>query len=134
MTDMSTLHILLHKLTKRYSPVVVSKAINKSFREVDYPLHTITFDRDKGFADDLIVFNTLNVKTYFTRPYASQDKGTVKNSIGQISRFFSKKTDLSMVYDDQVRCFERLLNNRPVRKFNYITPYQVLLKKIALIT
>jgi IS30 family transposase len=29
---------------------------------------------------------------------------------------------------------ERKLNNRPVRKFNYLTPNQVLQQKIALIT
>jgi IS30 family transposase len=39
-----------------------------------------------------------------------------------------------MVTDDQVKRVERLLNNRPVRKFNYKTPNQVLLEKIALIT
>ena len=29
---------------------------------------------------------------------------------------------------------EQLLNDRPVRKFNYLTPNQVLQQKIALIT
>jgi IS30 family transposase len=69
-----------------------------------------------------------------TRPYTSQDKGTVENRIGQIRRFFPKKTDLNMVTDGQVKRVERLLNNRPVRKFDYKTPKQVLLEKIALIS
>jgi IS30 family transposase len=59
----------------------------------------------------MTVANTLNVGTYLTRPYTSQDKGTVENRIGQIRRFFPKKTDLSIVTDDQVKRFERLLNN-----------------------
>jgi len=33
-----------------------------------------------------------------------------------------------------VKQVEKLLNNRPVRKFNYLTPNQVLQEKIALIT
>ena len=61
-------------------------------------------------------------------------KGTVENRIGQIRRFFPKKTDLRFVTIDQVQYVEDLLNNRPVRKFNYKTPNQVLLEKIALIT
>jgi IS30 family transposase len=69
-----------------------------------------------------------------TRPYTSQDKGTVENRIGQIRRFFPKKTDLNLVTDGQVKSVERLLNNRPVRKFDYKTPKQVLLEKIALIS
>ena len=68
------------------------------------------------------------------RPYTSQDKGTVENRIDQIRRFFPKKTDLSTVTDERVNKVEQLLNNRPVRKFNYLTPNQVLQQKIALIT
>jgi IS30 family transposase len=89
---------------------------------------------DKGFADHKNVAYALNVKTYFSRPYTSQDKGTVENRIGQLRRFFPKKTDLSIVTSEQVKRVERLLNNRPVRKFNYKTPNQVLLEKIALIS
>ena len=74
------------------------------------------------------------MKTYFTRPYTSQDKGTVENRIGQIRRYFPKKTDLSILTTDQVKRVEKLLNNRPVRKFNYKTPNQVLQEKIAIIS
>jgi IS30 family transposase len=133
MTDRATLHTCLHKLKNRQSSLV-SKAIIKKLNDVRYPMHTITFDNDKGFADHMKVANTLNVTTYFTRPYTSQDKGTVENRIGQIRRFFPKKTDLSMVSPKEVKKVERLLNDRPVRKYNYKTPNQVLQEKIALFT
>jgi len=133
MTDRAMLHTRLHKLTNRHSHVL-SKAIIKQLSKLSYPIHTLTFDNDKGFADHMTVANTLNVKTYFTRPYTSQDKGTVENRIGQLRRFFPKKTDLSIVTSAQVKRVEQLLNDRPVRKFNYKTPNQVLLEKIALIS
>ncbi len=76
----------------------------------------------------------MNVKTYFTRPYTSQDKGTVENRIGQIRRFFPKKADIRSITDCQIKNIEQLFNYRPLRKFNYKTPNQVLLEKIALIT
>lgn len=133
MTDRATLHTSLHKLQNRHSSVV-SKAIVKRLSHAGYPMHTITFDNDKGFAAHMDIASKLNVKTYFTRPYTSQDKGTVENRIGQLRRFFPKKTDLSMVTDAQVKRVEQLLNDRPVRKFNYLTPNQVLQQKIALIT
>jgi IS30 family transposase len=88
----------------------------------------------EGFADHMMVAKALSADTYFTSPYTSQDKGTDENRIGQLRRFFPKKTDLSMVPSVQVKRLERLLNNRPVRKFNYKTPNQVLFEKIALIT
>lgn len=133
MTDRATLHTSLHKLSNRRSETV-SKAIIKNLEQVEYPMHTVTFDNDLGFANHREVAEALNVDTYFTRPYTSQDKGTVENRIGQLRRFFPKKTDLSTVTNKQVKQVEKLLNNRPVRKFNYLTPNQVLQEKIALIT
>lgn len=133
MTDRATLHTRLHKLSNRRSETV-SKAIIKKLEQTEYPMHTVTFDNDLGFANHTAVAEALNVDTYFSRPYTSQDKGTVENRIGQIRRFFPKKTDLSLVTDYQVKRVEQLLNNRPVRKFNYLTPNQVLQQKIALIT
>ena len=133
MTDRATLHTSLHKLSNRRSETV-SKVIIKILEQAGYPMHTVTFDNDLGFANHIEVAEALNVATYFTRPYTSQDKGTVENRIGQLRRFFPKKTDLSMVSDYQVNRVERLLNDRPVRKFNYLTPNQVLQQKIALIT
>jgi IS30 family transposase len=132
MTDRATLHTKLHKLENRNSNTV-RKIIIKRLAKSKHPVHTITFDNDKGFSDHMRVVSALNADTYFTRPYMSQDKGTVENRIGQLRRFFPKKIDLSNVTDDQVKRVERLLNNRPVRKFNYKTPNQVLLEKIALI-
>jgi len=133
MTDRATLHTSLHKLEHRQSNEV-SKTIIKKLKKAEYPLHTMTFDNDKGFADHMVVADALQINTYFTRPYTSQDKGTVENRIGQVRRFFPKKTDLSAVTDRQVKQVEQFLNDRPVRKFNYQTPNQVLQGKIALIT
>jgi len=133
MTDRATLHTSLHKLEHRQSNEV-SKTIIKKLKKAEYPLHTMTFDNDKGFADHMVVADALQINTYFTRLYTSQDKGTVENRIGQVRRFFPKKTDLSAVTDRQVKQVEQFLNDRPVRKFNYKTPNQVLQGKIALIT
>jgi IS30 family transposase len=101
----------------------------KTLLKSKHQIHTITFDIDKGFAHHMTVAKALSADTYFTRPYKSQDKGTIENRIGQVRKFFPKKTDLSMVTSVQVRRIERLLNNRPVRKFNYKTPNQMLLEK-----
>jgi IS30 family transposase len=54
-------------------------------------IKTITFDNGKEFAYHYKIANDLKVKTYFTRPDTSQDKGTVENRIGVIRRFFPKK-------------------------------------------
>ena len=133
MTDRATLYTCLQKLETRGS-IDMSNAIIKRLKKMGYRIRTVTFDNDLGFADHMEVAKNLNAETYFTRPYTSQDKGTFENRIGQIRRFISKNTDLNTITDEQVNRVEKYLNNRPVRKFNYKTPNQVLLEKIALIT
>jgi IS30 family transposase len=105
MTDRATLHTSLQKLEHRQSNEV-SKAIIKKLKKAEYCLHTMTLDNDKGFADHMTVADALNINTYFTRPYTSQDKGKVEYRIGLIRRFSPKKTDLSGITDQQVKQVE----------------------------
>lgn len=133
MTDRACLHTHIKKLTGKTSEEVTAAIIEK-LSNTNYDLHTLTFDNDKAFAGHMEVAKELEAKTYFTRPYTSQDKGTVENRIGVIRRFFPKKTDLTFITNQQIKQVEQKINNRPVRKFNYQTPNQVLQQKIALIT
>lgn len=133
MTDRASLYTQLVKLNTRTSQEVTRGILNR-LSAVPYKLRTLTFDNDHAFTLHTQLRSKLSVQTYFTRPYTSQDKGTVENRIGVLRRFFPKKTDLAQVTAEQVRMVETKLNNRPVRKFNYQTPKQVLQKKIALIT
>jgi IS30 family transposase len=112
----------------------LSQSIRRILHKATYPLHTLTFDNDKAFAGYQAIGLALFLETYFTRPYTSQDKGTVENRIGQIRRFFPKKTDIREISHHRVRKVKEFLNNRPVRKFKYKKPNQELKEKIALIT
>lgn len=133
MTDRATLHTQLHKLTNKNSQQITRNII-KQLSHLQYPVYTLTFDNDQSFSGHQKIVNQLNIDTYFTRPYTSQDKGTVENRIGIIRRFLPKKTDLRTITQQQIKKIQALLNERPVRKFNYQTPNQVLLQKIALAT
>ena len=42
---------------------------------------------------------TLNIKSYFCKPYASYEKGTVGNINGLIRRFFPKGTNFDTITD-----------------------------------
>jgi IS30 family transposase len=133
MTDRATLNTRIKKLQTKESKEV-SHAIISILQSNPFQARTLTFDNDKAFSCHEEVAIRMNVKTFFTRPYTSQDKGTVENRIGVIRRFLPKKTNLNFVTDEMIKEIETKINNRPVRKFNYITPNQALQKKIALIT
>jgi IS30 family transposase len=127
--DRATLKTSLQKVATRDAPLIARKIINK-FVAHKHWMKTMTFDNDLAFAAHEQVAQKIGVKTFFTRPYTSQDKGTVENRIGILRRFFPKKTDLSLVSNSEVKRVEKILNNRPVRKFKYKTPNQVYNQKL----
>ena len=98
-------------------------------------LKTMTFDYDQAFGLHPEIAKELNVQTFFTRSYTSQDKGSIENRNGIIKRFYPKKTDFRQVTAKEVKKIEIIIYNRPVKKFNYKTPNEVHLVKqrVALI-
>ena len=93
------------------------------------PLSTrVCEDTNLGVSQHKNIATKLSIKTYFTRPYTSQDKGTIENRNGVIRQFFPKKTDFNLIDRKELRKVEKLINNRPVRKFNYLTPNEVFLQ------
>ena len=136
MTERSTLTTTMDFLESKDSKLVQEKINGRISRIGSSWIKTMTFDNGKEFAGHGEIAKTHNVKTYFTRPYTSQDKGTVENRIGLIRCFLPKKTDLNLISEDRIREIERLINNRRVRKFGYISPIEKLKSTwpVALIT
>jgi len=131
--DRASLKVKLRKLLSKESKVVKQVLLRAYEREQPW-LRTITFDNDSAFTLHEQIAKALNVDTYFTRPYTSQDKGSVENRIGILRRFLPKWKDLDEVSHAQLRKIENQLNNRPVKKFKYKTPNQIFLEKVALIS
>lgn len=131
MTDRTTLITMIEKLESKGAEEVYQKMSDRLTNFNNCWIKTITFDNGKEFAYHHKIGKDLNAETYFTRPYTSQDKGTVENRIGVIRRFSPKKTDLRNVTEKRIKEVEKLLNYRPIRKFNYKNPIEVLQNKIV---
>ena len=133
--DRATLKTTIDKLTGKNPGVIAAKIIER-FNKL--PVKTLTFDNDPAFSLHEIIAKELNAETYFTRPYTSQDKGTIENRNGVIRRFFPKKTDFNSVTIEEVQRVENEINNRPVRKFKYLSANEVFSQlkgtSVALIT
>jgi IS30 family transposase len=128
ITDRATLLTRLSKVASRqadHTEVAIEQMLGRVPKAF---IKTLTLDNDKGFANHQSIANKLDADVYFTRPYTSQDKGTVENRIGVIRQFFPKGTDLREVSEEQIKTVERYLNTRPIRKFGYLSPIQQTLK------
>jgi IS30 family transposase len=125
--DRATLITTIDKLTGKNSDTITKKIISrmKSFPRTK----TMTFDNDQAFSQHEKIAKALEIKTYFTRPYTSQDKGTIENRNGVIRLFFPKKTDFNLIEKKEIKRVENEINNRPVRKFGYLTPNEVFLHR-----
>lgn len=123
LLDRVTLKTQLIKLDSRDSRQVASKII-KRLKGYDW-IKSITYDNDISFYHHQKINRQLGTKSYFTRPFTSQDKGSVENRIGIIRRFFPKRTDFTKISAQRISAVEKLINNRPVRKFNYRSPNDV---------
>jgi len=134
--DRATLLTRLKKITSRHAELT-EMAIEQSLARIPKAfIKTVTVDNDKAFANHQSLARKFDADVYFTRPYTSQDKGSVENRIGVVREFFPKGTDLRNVSDQHIETVQRHLNNRPVRKFDYLSPIQQTLKyrAVALIT
>jgi transposase, IS30 family len=133
--DRATLKTTIDKLKGKDPKFIANKIIE---RMNNLPIKTITFDNDPAFSLHQIIAGKLNAQTYFTRPYTSQDKGTIENRNGVIRRFFPKKTDFNNVTIEDVQKVENEINNRPIRKFQYLSANEVFSQlkgsSVALIT
>lgn len=125
-TDRATLKTTIDKLENKNAKQITKKIISRMKKYP--PLKTMTFDNDQAFSEHETIARELNIKTYFTRPYTSQDKGTIENRNGVIRLFFPKKTNFVNMEKTAIKKVENLINQRPVRKFNYLTPNEVFLK------
>jgi IS30 family transposase len=129
MTDRASLITVLEKVESKDAQIVSKAMIKRLCRVNNSWIKTLTYDNGKEFALHQEVTDKTGAKAYFTRPYTSQDKGTVENRIGVVRRFLPKKTDLRKVSSDEIKTIERSINNRPIRKFNYLSPIEVLKNK-----
>lgn len=136
MTDRTTLITKMDKL-KSKNANQVKEVIQKRIKNIGSSwIKTLTFDNGKEFAAHKKISDHCDVKTYFTRPYTSQDKGSVENRIGLIRRWLPKGKDLTEVSHKRIKEIEMMVNNRRIRKFDYISPIDKLKSTwpVALIT
>ncbi len=62
---------------------------------------------------------------YFTRPYHSWEKGSVKNANGLLRQYFRKCSSFVPLSQVDVQRACDLINNRPRKRFGFLSPYEM---------
>jgi len=95
---------------------------------------TGTTDRGKDFACCTAIKEQLGLTLYFADAYSSWQRGSNENSNGLLREFYPKKTDLSLVRQDELTHNLFLINSRPRKCLGWKSPIQVFLHEVAHLT
>mgnify|MGYP001193812064 CR=1 FL=1 len=86
---------------------------------------TMTVDNGREFAGHKEIASRLNVDVFFAHPYHSWERGLNENTNGLLRQYFPKKTDLRKISIEHVLRVQHMLNNRPRKLLNFLTPDEV---------
>lgn len=70
------------------------------------------------------------LRTFFANAYHSWERGTNENTNGLIRDYFPKKTDFTMISQEEIQQVEYLLNTRPRKRLGWKTPLEVFSKEL----
>ena len=119
------------KSPNRHANVVAKLIIDYLKQFPSELVKTITTDNGSEFADWQTIEKELNCEVYFCDTFCAWQKGSNENSNGLLREFFPKGYNLSrytQVYIDKI---VNLINNRPRKCNNWISPSKLMSEAIS---
>ena len=86
---------------------------------------SLTYDRGSEMTEHALMSKALNLKIYFADPHAPWQRGRNENTNGLLRQFLPKGTDLSAYSQEQLGDIAWLLNTRPRKRHDYLTPQEI---------
>lgn len=132
IVDRKSRYTILNLLNRK-TAAAMRIAMNRSLcRLPQRARRTITYDNGTENSEHLHVNTVLGTRSFFCRPYASQERGTVENTAGLVRRFFPLKRVPAMIQRKGVKTVQRWLNNRPRVILHFQTPGEIFRPSVAL--
>jgi len=91
---------------------------------------SITHDHGTEMSHHETLAQKSGILVYFADPGCPWQRPTNENTNGLIREFFPKRTDLTIVTEDELERVQSLLNNRPRKCLGFRTPKEMLEEKI----
>lgn len=125
LVERTSRKILICKLAGRTSNDVVL-AFEERLRALPAALRsTLTYDRGKEMMQHKKLTENIQLKVFFCDPQSPWQRGSNENTNGLVRQFFPKGTDFNEVSEEELLHVEKLLNERPRKKLQYLTPDEV---------
>lgn len=126
-----TKYTMLIKVSSTKAQEVEEALLKKLIPMKDFVL-TLTSDNGKEFANHKNVTTSLGIgeEFYFATPYHSWERGLNEHTNGLVRQYFPKSKRFDELKDEEVLNVEYLLNNRPRKILNFITPQESLMRAL----
>lgn len=129
INDRATGLLKMSKLNSKEA-TEIEKVVVESLQDWKPFLQTITSDNGKEFSKHHSIATALGIDYYFANPYCSWERGANENLNGLVRQYFPKGSDFNLITKERVKEVEDILNNRPRKRFGYLTPNEVYLQKL----
>lgn len=106
-----------------------ARKVSASLRKLPLKIRkTVTHDGGKEMAGHATITRKTRMKVYIAHPHSPWERPTNENTNGLVRGFFPKGTDFRNVTDAEVAYAQELLNSRPRKVLNWMTPSEKLLE------
>ena len=119
------------KSPNRHADVVAKLIIDYLKQFPSELVKTITTDNGKEFAEWEQIEKELNCEVYFCDTFCAWQKGSNENSNGLLREFFPKGYNLSRYTQAYIDKKVKLINNRPRKCNNWISPSKLMSEAIS---
>jgi transposase, IS30 family len=126
--DRKSGYLLADKLERATAKNTREATVERFNRLPRYKRHTITYDNGTEFSEYELIGRFAKMMIYFAYPYHSWERGTNENTNGLLRQYFPKKSLFKNITQEQIEKAVKLINNRPRKRLNYMTPTEVFAK------
>ena len=114
---------------KEKDATAVRKSFAKEFEHLPKGLkRSLTYDQGQEMAQHKLFTKSTKIQVYFAHPHSPWERGTNENTNALIRQFFPKGTDFSKVTLENIKKAQGMLNNRPRKTLEFLTPHEVFSK------
>lgn len=108
-----------------------SQTVNAALQQLlgGQPLHSLTLDRGAEFAAFDELERSLKTQVFFADPHAPWQRGSNENINGLLRFFFPRGTDFSSVSKQELDAVLSLINSRPRKCLDWLSPSDLFLSK-----
>lgn len=133
IVERATGYVLIGQLDSKKVADLNSRT-SKLIRRNPALFKTITADNGVEFHGYKKLERRHNLDFYFAFPYHSWERGTNENTNGLIRQYLPKGCSMEELTQRQCNTIANKLNNRPRKRYNYMTPKEMLdnLRSVAL--